>query len=67
MDFEGATTRLTPQQRELRYAASRLLAEIERTVPDSTAHWVVEDARRAARGLVSYADTVWTRDNQPTH
>lgn len=53
---------LTPEQLQLMAAANALLLTIEQTVPRSTAHWVVEQARRAARQLASYADTVQTRD-----
>lgn len=43
---------------QIALAAQNLLAELDRLVPDSTVHWAVEEARKAARMLVREADTI---------
>lgn len=46
---------------QIALAAQNLLAELDRLVPDSTVHWAVEEARKAATMLVREAATIRCR------
>lgn len=53
---------LTTDQTAIHDAAQRLLAVLDATVPNTTVHYAVEDARTDAKRLVRLASGVVTND-----
>jgi hypothetical protein len=53
---------LTEEQRRIQEAAENLLVRLNTMVPESTAHFAVEDARKALRVLAFQAATIVTND-----
>jgi hypothetical protein len=54
----------TPDQAELRAAAQRFLADLDRLIPHTTVHWAVEVARGAVGQVAWMADRIHTTDHQ---